>query len=182
MNSINRCKEILEYLNNNDTKIIEKEDFKGSYYSYINNTIYLADENKSVKSKEEKFIVLCHECVHSIQNKFLQAINFYSSNIEIVLSILVIFLLAIKTGFVRYLIIPYFLILLLNMIVRFCLEKDAVKKSFKMAKDMNKYEEYDIQKIEKMQNEVKYKQWIFYLSLFWKKLIKVLIILILICL
>ena len=182
MNNIQKCKDILEHLNNKDTKIIEKEDFKGSYYSYINDTIYLSGENKITKSKEEEFIILCHECIHSIQNKTLQAVNFYSSNIEIILSILVILLLIIKVNFVKYLVIPYFLIMLLNIIVRFLLEKDAVKGSFKLAKDIIKDDKYDISKIESMKDEAKTKQIVFYLSLFWKKILKTVIILILICL
>lgn len=182
MNSLHKCKEILEYLNNKNTKILEKEDFKGSYYSYINDTIYLAGKNKITRSKEEEFIVLCHECIHSVQNKVLQAINFYSSNIEIILSILVITLLAIKVEAVNYLLIPYFLMLLLNIVVRFLLEKDAVKGSFKLAKYITKNNEYDINKIDKIQKESKLKQGIFYLSLFWKKLVKTIIILILISL
>ena len=182
MNNIQKCKDILKYLNNRDTKIIEKEDFKGSYYSYINDTIYLSGENKTTKSKEEEIIVLCHECIHSIQNKTLQAVNFYSSNIEIILSILVILLLAIKANFVKSLVIPYFLIMLLNITVRFLLEKDAVKRSFELAKDIIKDDKYDISKIDSMKYEVKTKQMVFYISLFWKKLLKTIIILILICL
>ena len=44
------------------------------------------------------------------------------------------------------------------------------------------YGKYDISKIESMKDEAKTKQIVFYLSLFWKKILKTVIILILICL
>ena len=183
MDKIQECKNILNFLNNNSTKIIEKEDFKGCYYSYINNTIYLAKEKLNTKSKEEEYIVMCHECVHSIQNKLLHAINFYSSNVEILVSIVLIILLLLKSTYIYYIAIPYFAILFINIVIRFVLESNAVKESFVLSKKLinNKY--YDINKISEMQKEVKTKQLLFYISLFWKKLAKLMIIIaLLICL
>lgn len=183
MDKIYECKNILKHIKNSTTKIIEKEEFKGCYYSYINDTIYLAKESSKTKSKEEKFVVLCHECIHSIQNKFMQALNFYSSNIEILLSIIVIILLFLKVSYICYITIPYFIIVLINIMVRFVLERNAVKESFMLARRIINNKDYDINKINEMQEEAKTKQILFYISLFWKKLIKVTgIVILLICL
>lgn len=127
------CKEILNKYNNKDTKVIKDENIKGSYYVYINDTIYLAN-NEKVKNAIYRVVLIAHECRHSLQSKFLQKLNFIFSNIEL-LAFCILFIFGVIKFLNIYTIAMYLLIMLLSIVFRFILEYDAVKCSFKMAKD-----------------------------------------------
>lgn len=127
------CKEILEKYNNKVTKVVKDEGINGSYYVYINDTIYLAN-NEKVKNAIYRVVLIAHECRHSLQSKFLQKLNFIFSNLEL-LMFCILFILEIVKIINTYLIVLYISIMLLSLIFRFILEYDAVKCSFKIAKE-----------------------------------------------
>lgn len=135
-------KEILSILNNTHTKICEKEDFKGNYYNYITDTIYVASKDsarKTPKSMEGlsedtgRLVMLCHECVHSVQNKMMHIQNIVLSNLSLVLGIAILFLKIFgKCSLIVNLI--EMCILFYVCIIRSVLELEAIYKSFEVAK------------------------------------------------
>lgn len=95
-----KTEEILKFLKNEHTKVLESKEFKGNYYNYITDTIYLADkfEDKKSEKREDidkstgRLVMLCHECIHSIQNKYMHIMNIVLSNLSIILIIIAIIL------------------------------------------------------------------------------------------
>lgn len=137
-------KDILKYLNNEHTKVETKEDFKGNYYSYLIDTIYVArsfeqqkvpDAAKNINKEAAKLIVVCHECIHSMQSKIAHILNAVFSNLSIILSIVCIILGLFWTN-PLCLKIAIGAILITSVIVRLILEDDAINGSIKLASDV----------------------------------------------
>lgn len=127
------CEEILKKYNNINTKIVKDNNIKGSYYVYLNDTIYLAN-NEKIKKAVYRVVLIAHECRHSLQSKLLQKLNFIFSNIELILFV-IFFLLGIFKVLNLYIILSYLFILFFAILFRFILEFDAVKSSLKIAKE-----------------------------------------------
>lgn len=127
------CQEILYKYNNKNTKIVKDDNIKGSYYVYLNDTIYLAN-NEKIKNAIYRVVLIAHECRHSLQSKGLQKLNFIFSNAELVLFVL-FFILGIFKLINKYIILLYLLILIFAILFRLILEFDAVRNSFKIAKE-----------------------------------------------
>lgn len=125
--------DILKKLGNNDTKIKLDDDIKNSYYVFVNDTIYLANNEKARKDYS-RLCLISHECWHSIQSKIMQKINFILSNIEIILFVICAVLLLFKLNFI-FVPILYGLIVISSLIVRFILEFDAIKNSVILSKN-----------------------------------------------
>lgn len=135
-------KEILEMLGNSHTKLCEKEDFKGNYYNYITDTIYIAkDENarKLPKNMEGlnqdagRLVMLCHECIHSVQSKMMHIQNIVLSNISLIIGIaILLFKIFGKCSLIVNLIEMSMLFYV--CIIRSVLELEAIYKSFEVAK------------------------------------------------
>lgn len=124
-------KEVLEKLNNKTTKMICDEDIKGNYYVFLNDTIYLSSKNTD---KYNRLTVICHECIHSMQNKIMQWINFILSNLEII--IFVIFsILKLLNLFENILTYTYIGFVIISIIPRFILEIHASLKSIKFTEE-----------------------------------------------
>ncbi len=121
------CKEILELLDNNSTKIKLDEDIKNSYYVFFNDTIYLSDREKN-KTCYQRVCFIAHECIHSIQNKTIQVINFVLSNVELIAFIIALICMLFKTN-TNLIFYIYLLINVISAIPRLILEIDAVIKS-----------------------------------------------------
>jgi len=125
------AKETLEKLNNNTTKIVSDDDIKGNYYVFLNDTIYLSSKDAD---KYKRLTVICHECIHSMQNKIMQLINFIFSNLEVI--IFVIFaILKFLNIFGNILTYAYIAIVIISLIPRFLLEIHASLKSIKLSKE-----------------------------------------------
>lgn len=124
-------KETLEKLNNKTTKIVSDDDIKGNYYVFLNDTIYLSNKNAN---EYKRLTVICHECVHSKQNKVLQLINFIFSNLEPIIFI-VFAILKILNTFGDMLTYLYLSIVIISLIPRFILEIDASLKSINLTKE-----------------------------------------------
>lgn len=127
------CQEILYKYNNKNTKIVKDDNIKGSYYVYLNDTIYLAN-NEKIKNAIYRVVLIAHECRHSLQSKGLQKLNFIFSNVELVLFVL-FFILGIFKLINKYIVLLYLLILILAILFRLILEFDAVRNSFKISKE-----------------------------------------------
>ncbi len=126
------CKEILVKYNNKNTKIILDENIKNSYYVFLNNTIYLANNN-NIKNAEYRLVLIAHECRHSLQSKLLQKLNFIFSNIELILFFILFVISIFKMINIQMLLI-YMSFFIISIIFRFILEFDAVKKSIIISK------------------------------------------------
>ena len=124
-------KQVLEKLNNKTTKMLCDEDIKGNYYVFLNDTIYLSSKNTN---KYNRLTVICHECIHSMQNKIMQWINFILSNLEII--VFVIFsILKLLNIFENILTYTYIAFAIVSIIPRFILEIHASLKSIKYTKE-----------------------------------------------
>lgn len=126
-------KEILDILGNNTTKVEQDKDIKNSYYVYLKDTIYLADNEKNNEGVA-RICLISHECKHSIQSKLLQKLNFVLSNIELIYFIISIILMIIFNS--KIVLFSYIAIAVLSIIPRTILEIDAVLSSANIA---NKY-------------------------------------------
>jgi Zn-dependent membrane protease YugP len=119
--------EILEIISNNKTKLIQDKDIKNNYYFYLNDTIYLSDSKKS-KESYGRILVIAHECIHSIQSKLIQKLNFLLSNFELVLFVIFMILMVfnVHNEIIKYI---YILSNIFSILIRLILEIDAVKRS-----------------------------------------------------
>lgn len=122
-------KEILEMLNNNKTKIKVDSDTKSNLYIFLNDTIYIS---KNKKDDFNRICVIAHECIHSIQSKSAQILNFVLSNIELILFIVLIALFCFKLKFMPLLIL-YVLTNIFSIGIRLYLELNAVFGSIKLS-------------------------------------------------
>lgn len=125
--------EILEILGNKTTKVEQDKDIKNSYYVYLKDTIYLADNEKNNKGVA-RICLISHECKHSIQSKILQKINFILSNLELIYFVIACILMIIFNS--KIVLFSYIVLAVLSIIPRTILEIDAVLSSVKIA---NKY-------------------------------------------
>lgn len=126
------CAEILKLIGNNNTKVKLDDDIKNSYYVYNFDTIYLSNKECS-KTLYTRICLIAHECIHSIQSKVLQRINFSISNIELVIFFICILIRIFNFNNICIWYI-YMSIFLLSLIPRMILESGAVKGSIPLAK------------------------------------------------
>lgn len=133
------CKAILEYIGNCSTKVVEKDDIRANYYSFLNDTIYISTikikDGGKINNKIKKLLVMCHEAIHSTQSKKLQMINFVLANVELIYFIY-LFIASVKSGINIHLILSYVFISLASMITRGYLEVNAVRGSIKLSSDL----------------------------------------------
>ena len=76
-NNIDICKYILNKIDNKNVKIEEDKKQKTCLYIAVTNKIIIAD----IKGSYTRVQTICHECLHSIQNKKILLFNFIFSNI-----------------------------------------------------------------------------------------------------
>lgn len=126
-------KEILEILDNDTTKLKLDEDIKNSYYVYINDTIYLSNK-ESNKKAYHRICLIAHECIHTIQSKKLQRLNFIISNIEMILFFIIGILMFIFKENSSIFLYSYLGVVIVSMIPRFILELDAIRRSVDLSK------------------------------------------------
>jgi len=135
------AKDILKYLGNTHTKVEKKEGFMGNYYSHLIDTIYLSEgfekketpvAAKDINKKAAELVTICHECIHSTQNKHMHLINTILSNLSIVLAVICIVWGVFWTSPVWLRIIAG-VIIVMSIIVRLILEIGAVNGSVKLA-------------------------------------------------
>ena len=79
----NLAKEILNYVENNTTKVEKNEDEKIKASFYNCNTDKITIKNTTDLEDCSRLIHISHECIHSIQDKKLLKVHFILSNIQI---------------------------------------------------------------------------------------------------
>lgn len=125
------CEDILQLVENKTTKVKIDESIKNSYYVFLNDTIYLSTRQTSEDKKETRLVLICHECVHSVQSKPLHLTNFLIANLEMILFVIAIIL---KYIYKQESIVPiYGVIAVVSIVIRGILELDAILKSIKLA-------------------------------------------------
>ncbi|MDD3303347.1 MAG: hypothetical protein PHP54_00295 [Clostridia bacterium] len=176
-NNNKMAEDILIGLNNYTTKIKLDDDIKNSYYIYLNDTIYLAN-NADAQTNYSRLCLIAHESMHSIQSKKLQKLNFILSNIELVAFVVCVLLLIFKVSFLAIPII-YALNAVFSLAIRLVLEIDAVKNSVIISENYVRQllgdEEAKIVE-EEFAKETKKLLPIFLLALSWLKILKIIAI------
>ena len=182
-------KEILNSIGNNHTKVQEKEDFNGNYYSFINDTIYIG-KNFEVKKKNKKMeqlnqdaarlITVCHECVHSLQKKWIHILNIILSNASILLFISYFVCMFFKSRSMVLAIVTLFAIVF-SLVIRMILEFDAISGSINESKklvEFKKVSNVSIEDIDKAQAYMNKYKILAVLSMIYSKLLIALIVII----
>lgn len=171
------AKEILKDLGNNTTKVVLDEDIKNSYYVYLQDTIYIS--NKEKNKGVHRCCLVAHECIHSMQSKLIQKINFILSNLELLFFIVaLIFAFTAKLPVIAYV---YLTICFISLTPRIYLELNAIFNSVKLSKKYlsKKLENQDCEKIiDIYKSQINLLLPFSFFSLFFGKIIRVLIILI----
>lgn len=182
-------KEILNSIGNNHTKVQEKEDFNGNYYSFINDTIYIG-KNFEVKKKNKKMeqlnqdaarlITVCHECVHSLQKKWIHILNIILSNASILLFISYFVCMFFKSRSMVLAIVTLFAIGF-SLVIRIILEFDAISGSINESKKLVEFKNVSnvsIEDIDKAQAYMNKYKILAVLSMIYSKLLIALIVII----
>jgi len=158
------AKDILKHLKNEHTKVERKQGFIGNYYSPLIDTIYIAEnfenskypeDTKNINKKAAELITVCHECLHSIQNKYLHILNTICANLSIIMAIICILISLFWTSSV-WLKLTTATILIVSIIVRLILEVGAINGSVKLAKVMIKNEQTNEVSKEDIEESEKY--------------------------
>ncbi len=182
-------KDILRFLKNEHTKVELKEDFKGNYYSWLVDTIYIAKNVKEQKVPTEvknmnktaaKLVMVCHECIHSVQSKIIHLLNIIFSNLSIVLAITSIVMGLFWTSLLWLKIVTCSLILT-SIVIRLILEVGAVKDSIKLASDVvskNMIEGVSMQDIEEASKYINKHKYLALLQMVIDKVIFLILVLI----
>ena len=140
----NITEEILNYLGNTHTKVEKKEGFMGNYYSHLIDTIYISEnfENKEVPNdakninkKAAELITVCHECVHSMQSKYMHLLNTIFANTSIILAIICV-IIGLFWASPLWLKITTSIVILISIVIRLILETGAVNGSVSLAREV----------------------------------------------
>lgn len=126
------CKQILELIKNNSTDVKIDKDIKNSYYVFLNDTIYISAAAKNTNGYQ-RICVMAHECIHSIQNKTMQMINFILSNIELLSFVLSVVCMLFRYN-INIVLYAYLVVNIISIIPRLILEIDATIKSIDLSK------------------------------------------------
>lgn len=131
------CKEILKNIDNSQVIVEENEDEKSktSLYLVMQNKIIIAN----IDDTFTRIQTIAHECIHSLQDKAILKFNFIFSNMNILYFIIICILAILKiisnnTVFILTL-LGYFLLGIVQFIVRNYLEVDAMTKARYLAKE-----------------------------------------------
>ncbi len=125
------CKTILKKLNNENVEIKESEN-EASFYFVLTNSILIAN----IKNTFSRVQTICHECLHSIQNRRTLLFNFFFSNIYLIYFFVICILSFFKLNF--YPMAYLFILTILGFIyyaVRSSLEMDAMTKAKTLTKE-----------------------------------------------
>ena len=129
--NISICRDMLNIIGNNHTKIEYNKDEKSnlSYYNNAKDVIILKANN----SESSRFVHIAHECIHTIQNKeFLRANKFFS-NLQIIY-FLISLICIINSKQNQLLLIAIQLVILLGtLFVKVVIEGDASYRSIDLA-------------------------------------------------
>lgn len=176
MSKIERLKEILQKEGNTHTNVVEVDSIKGAYYSYMTDSIYIS--SNSAECSEKDIVVLCHECIHSMQSKVLHIANLVLSNMELVLFVATVACIVFEYSLV-WLLFAYILCNVLSICIRCMLELPAMTCAFDLAKKYACGE--SIKKIEKAQVKSNKMLVLGVLSFTWSRLFRIVLAVVLFC-
>lgn len=132
INQENMCKDILKELNCKDVKVNVAPEYNSCLYTIFNNTITIG------KFKEEymKPQTIAHECIHASQNKITLWANFIFTNIYLLFWIVIsVLALLNKLPNTSVFIIAFIFASLIQYIIRYSLENEAMLKAKFIAKE-----------------------------------------------
>lgn len=132
INQENMCKNILKKLDCKDVKVNVAPEYNSCLYTIFNNTITIG------KFKEEymKPQTIAHECIHASQNKITLWANFIFTNIYLLFWIIIsILALLNKLPNTHIFIIAFIFASLIQYIIRYSLENEAMLKAKFIAKE-----------------------------------------------
>lgn len=132
INQENMCKDILKKLDCKDVKVNVAPEYNSCLYTIFNNTITIG------KFKEEymKPQTIAHECIHASQNKITLWANFIFTNIYLLFWIIIsVLALLNKLPNTHIFIIAFIFASLIQYIIRYSLENEAMLKAKFIAKE-----------------------------------------------
>lgn len=176
MTNVELCKNILKKQGNNHTKVVALNTNRGGYYSYINDSIYITSDNLNDRLKN--IVVICHECIHSTQSKYLHIANMVASNLEILAFILAILNMILGCATLTILMV-YMAICIISIAIRCALEIPAMVNSFEIAKKFCCFD--DIHNICNMQKQIGSKFFIGVLSFSWTRVFRMFLAIVVYC-
>ena len=141
MEKVTLTKEILYLLNNYHTSVETVENTKTSYYNFVTDTIYLSENSNNQKHKKGlenanpfcgELVTICHECIHSVQSKWLHILNLILSNLSIIFTIISFILMMLFSKPIWWIVISV-VIIVLAIFARLFLEINAITMSVKIA-------------------------------------------------
>ena len=98
--------------------------------------------------------VIAHECIHSIQPKILQNLNFILSNLEIVIFVVYLLLFFLKVN-IQKIYLVYLIIAIFPLVIRTILELWAISRAPKLSKEYleeKNVDEINVKKVENVYN------------------------------
>ena len=126
------CKSILKKLNNENVNIKIDPEYTSCLYTVFNNTITLG----KFKQNYMKPQTIAHECIHACQNKKILWSNFILSNLYLLYFVVILILTFFnKLPYTNIHIIVFIFLSIMQYIVRFHLESEAMNKAFYVAKE-----------------------------------------------
>ena len=132
--NLNICKDILKMLKNEKVKIEEDENAKDCLYMVAFDKVIIA----GTQTNFTRIQTIAHECIHSIQDKRIQMLNFVFTNIILLYFIIVLILgiLRVIPDEYQMLILSIFILMgFLSFVIRSYLENDAMIKAKYLAKE-----------------------------------------------
>lgn len=150
VNEKDMCEDILRKLDCKNVKVNIEPEYSSCLYTIFNNTITIG------KFKEEymKPQTIAHECIHASQNKVTLWANFIFTNIYLLFWIIAsVFAILNKLPYTNIFIIAFVFASLIQYIIRYSLENEAMTKATFIAKEyieenklLNKEEEQKLLK------------------------------------
>lgn len=144
------CKEILNKLKNEEVNLKFEQEYTSCLYTIFNNTITLG----KFKQNYIKLQTIAHECVHSCQNKKTLWSNFIFTNIYLIYFVIIsIFGILNKLSYENIHILILIFFSLIQYIIRYSLESEAMIKARYIAKEYIEENKILTNEEEKLLNE-----------------------------
>ena len=126
------CKDILSKLQNKDVKVKLEPEYNSCLYTVFNNTITIG----KFQQQYMKIQTIAHECIHSCQNKITLWANFIFTNIYLIyFTVILILTFLNKLSYTNIHAIILIFMSIIQYILRFSLENEAMIKARFIAKE-----------------------------------------------
>ena len=105
---------------------------------------------KGISRDMGRIVTVCHECIHSVQKKYLHVLNIVLSNLSILLFLTCFFVRVLKETNIILNIITL-IVLFISSILRIYLEMDAISGSINLSKkviDKNIFKNISLEELE----------------------------------